>query len=123
MIADAACGSARSSSSLISGKYLDRLMLKRLDRPETWLKALIATVLLLVGLYAGYFTWAHIRSVRDAALTRATAEIDLLASLAALEYGRIGQAEPRPAQLQRIIRAIPASVLAQGRTILLADAQ
>ncbi|HEV7874842.1 MAG TPA: ATP-binding protein [Enterovirga sp.] len=98
-------------------------MLKRLDRPETWLKALIATVLLLVGLYAGYFTWAHIRSVRDAALTKATAEIDLLASLAALEYGRIGQAEPRPAQLQRVIRAIPASVLAQGRTILLADAQ
>ena len=98
-------------------------MLKRLDRPETWLKALVAIILVLLGLCAGYLTWAHIRSVREAALTTATAEIDLLASLAALEYGRVGPAEPRPAQLQRVLRAIPAATLGQGRTILLADSQ
>jgi two-component system cell cycle sensor histidine kinase PleC len=97
-------------------------MLKRLGRLENWLKVLAATLVALLCLSFGYFGWSHLRTGREAALAKATAEIDLLASLAALEYGRLGQAEPtKPGQLERLIRTVPAAALGQGRTLLLAD--
>ena len=124
MIADAACGSARTGSALISDKSLGILMPKPLGRPETWLKAFFTAVIAVLCLSFGYLAWSQIRSGREAALGKATSDLDILASLAAAEYARLGQGEPASsAQFTRLARALPTSALAQGRSILLADTQ
>jgi two-component system cell cycle sensor histidine kinase PleC len=119
--ADSACVPARASTILgvtrSSAPTLD------LRRAEPWLRLavpiLVATFLVTLAVCAWY-EFAH---SRERALAAATAEIDLVAALAALGAGRSDFEPGAPAaRLSSLVRSLPPSAFVNDRLLVLADA-
>jgi two-component system cell cycle sensor histidine kinase PleC len=122
MSANAACVVARTGPSITLAGFLKSTRLSRLGRKELILAlALMATLIAVLG-SAGSFIWKQSRLNRAELMTRAIGEIDVVATLAALELNRLADTEgARTVSLDRLARIVPASVLSGGRRLFLAD--
>jgi two-component system cell cycle sensor histidine kinase PleC len=98
---------------------------RRLEQYEPLLRLAVPALLALFLLTLAASAWIQVRDGRESTLADAVADIDIIASLAAVKLG----VHPAPAdrnaaaaQLDALVRTIPPSALAQSRTLVLANA-
>ncbi|KAB0265645.1 sensor histidine kinase [Microvirga brassicacearum] len=98
---------------------------RRLEQYEPLLRLAVPALLALFLLTLAASAWIQVRDGRESTLADAVADIDIIASLAAVKLG----VHPAPtdrnaaaAQLDALVRTIPPSALAQSRTLVLVNA-
>lgn len=122
MSANAACVVAPTGPGVAFPRSYKLNGLGRLRVNGSLLTLALATALIVALGASCSFVWTQSRLNRADLIARAVGEIDVVATLAALELSRAAETDgTRPPSLDRIVRTLPASVLAGGRTLLLAD--
>src|SRR5690606_22493532 len=98
---------------------------RRLEQYEPLLRLAVPAILGLFLLTLAASAWIQVRAGREDPLADAIADIDIVApASAARPAAELAPADGNAAaaQLDRLVRAMPTSALAQGRTLVLADA-
>jgi two-component system cell cycle sensor histidine kinase PleC len=121
--ADAVCGPARAGTILGITRSIAHPIYRWLEQAEPWLRLTVPALLgfFLISLAASAFI--HARDSRDDALNDAIGDVDVIATLAALQMQKANLSEraTAAAQLTAMARSLPPTTLGQGRTLLLAD--
>ncbi len=118
--ADAACAYARAGTILGIARTAPHPAYGRLERIEPWLRLAVPPLLALFLLTLAASAWIQARDGRSEALSDATSDIDIVATLVAGELQRAGLSGGSPAQLDALARGLPAAALARGRSLVVA---
>lgn len=123
--ADAACGPAGAGTVLGIARSAPHPALRKIERVEPWLRLAVPTFLLLFLATLAAGAWIQTRDARRQAVLEATDSIEIVATLAVarLSSTRVAPDRTTPAaRLAALVRDLPASALAGGRALVLADA-
>jgi two-component system cell cycle sensor histidine kinase PleC len=122
--ADAACGPARAGTVLGIARCAAHPALRNIERLEPWLRFAVPTFLALFLATLVASAWIQTRDARREAVLEA---IDDLEVVAALIVGRLSSAHgpldrtAAATHLAALVRDLPASALAHGRSLVLVD--
>jgi two-component system cell cycle sensor histidine kinase PleC len=121
--ADAVCESARTGTILGVARSIANPTYRRLEQAEPWLRFAVPALLLLFLISFALSAGMQILDARKEALQDAADDIDVIATLAAtrLQHPNLLDRSAAAHDLDRLVRALPDSALAHGRTLLLLD--
>ena len=98
---------------------------RRLEQYEPLLRLAVPAILALFLLTLAASAWIQVREGRESTLADAVADIDIIASLSAAKLGVHHAPADRnaaAAQLDAVVRGMPAAAFTQSRTLVLVDA-
>ena len=122
--AGAACVSTRAGTILGITRSLAHPALRRFEWAEPWLRLAVPALLVVFLLTLAASAYTQVRDGRESALLDAVGDVDVLATLAAVQLSRDVPVGGRPSASERLVgfaNVLPPSALARGRTLLLAD--
>ena len=122
--ADTACVPARAGTILGVTRAIASPAWRQLERFEPWLRRAVPALLILFLATLAASAWIQARDGREETVLDAVNDIDVIATLSALSFGRKPVGPDRAAAataLADLARVLPAGALARGRTLLLAD--
>ena len=113
--ADTACVSARAGTILGITRSLAHPAFRRLEWAEPWLRLAVPALLVVFLLTLAASAYTQVRDSRESALLDAIDDVDVLATLAAVQLARDGQpdrrrglgAPGRPGEISAAVRARP----------------
>jgi two-component system, cell cycle sensor histidine kinase PleC len=121
--ADAACAPARAGTILGITRSLAHPALRRVEWAEPWLRFAVPALLVVFLITLAASAYTQVRDSRESALLDAIDDVDVLATLAAVQMAREGLpgGGEASARLSGLARSLPPSALGRGRTLVLAD--
>ena len=121
--AETACVPARAGTILGITRSIASPAYRRLEQYEPWLRLAVPAFLAVFLFTLGTSAWIQIRDGREEAVVEAINDIDILATLSAakLAGALTGDQDAAFARVAALVKELPASAVARGRMLLLAD--